>query len=179
MESQNILKTKSDKENNTIKIEDKIEDKDSKEIKNSFKELDKLCEIKHNLDLCQIKINEKAINKVLKEKPFKVPVMYKKHKKDLKKEENEKEPKEEKEKKDFNCCKYYMFPSGINKTSLKNMLTGEETEEKIDYSGLDPKVYDKFKKNPTRELDILIGNTGYLFNTSRLMVSIVKKKISG
>ena len=72
-----------------------------------------------------------------------------------------------------------MFPSGITKTSNKNMITGEETDEKINYSGLDSKVYDKFKNNPTRELDILIGNTGYLFNTSPLMVEIVKKKISG
>ena len=46
-------------------------------------------------------------------------------------------------------------------------------------ASLTPEVYDKFIKNPTRELDILIGNAGLLFNNSRIMNSIVAKKISG
>ena len=144
--------------------------------KNSLKELDDLCQIKHALDLANTKINEKAINKILKEKPFIVPVILGKPKSE---KEKEKESKKEEKKDSFDCCQYYMFPSGITKTSRKNFKTGEECDEKINYEGLDPKVYEKFKKNPTRELDILIGNTGYLFNSSPIMRTIVQKKISG
>ena len=177
MENSNSIKENFRKEKNEENSDNEEIKKEKEELdKNIFKKLDNICELKHQLDLSKIKINEKAINKVLKEKPFMVPIMYKKSKKQQK---EEKKPKEKKEDDGFNCCQYYMFPSGINKTCLKNMKTGEETEEEIDYSGLDPKVYEKFKNNPTRELDILIGNTGYLFNNSRLMVSIVKKRISG
>ncbi len=174
-------------ENNTKELnKEKNENKSNEEQtkkgkeffdKNLFNRLDNICELKHQLDLSQIKINEKAINKVLKEKPFMAPIVYKKYKD---KQKEEPKPKDEKEKDDgFSCCQYYMFPSGITKTCHKNMKTGEEKNEKIDYSCLDTKVYEKFKNNPTRELDILIGNTGYLFNNSPLMVSIVKKRISG
>ena len=178
MEKEKKSKNDLNKDKNEKKSND-VENKKENEIldKNLFKELDNLCEIKHQLDLSQIKINEKAINKVLKEKPFMVPVFYKKHESQQEEETNS---NDEKEKDDgFSCCHYYMFPSGITKTSYKNMKTHEEKNVKIDYSCLDPKVYEKFKNNPTRELDILIGNTGYLFNNSPLMVSIVKKRISG
>ena len=47
-----------------------------------------------------------------------------------------------------------MFPSRITKPSYKNFSTGEEKEEMVDYSCLYPKIYEKFKKNQTRELDI-------------------------
>ena len=62
--------------------------------KNSLKELDDLCQIKHALDLANTKINEKAINKILKEKPFIVPVILGKPK-----SENEKEKESKKEEK--------------------------------------------------------------------------------
>ena len=173
------------KKKDNQKNESSTNKKEKEKLKNKelldekiFKELDNLCELKNLLDLTHIKINEKAINKALKEKPFKIPIINKKLYKD--KKEDEKDTKEEEKEKDiFDCCQYYMFPSGITKTTKKNFKTGEEKEEKIDYSGLDEKVYEKFKKNPTRELDILIGNTGYLFNNSSLMVSVVKKRISG
>jgi len=171
------METKEDK-----KIEDNEDAKngDKNEIFNEklIKELDSLCELKHQLDLSHTKINIKSINKILKEKPFMVPLVCLQKRKEIEtKEKNE--IKEEKEKDGFNCCQYYMFPSGITKTVTKNFKTGEEKDEKIDYSLLDPKVYEKFKKNPTRELDILIGNAGLLFNNSRIMNSIVNKKISG
>ena len=178
MEKEKKSKNDLNKGKNEKKSND-VENKKENEIldKNIFKELDNLCEIKHQLDLSKIKINEKAINKVLKEKPFMVPVFYKKPKSQQKEETNS---NDENEKDDgLSCCHYYMFPSGITKTSYKNMKTHEEKNIKIDYSCLDPKVHEKFKNNPTRELDILIGNTGYLFNNSPLMVSIVKKRISG
>ena len=182
MENKKINNMKKDKEKNEKTTKTKGEERlKNKEILDEklFKELDNLCELKQLLDLTHIKINEKAINKALKERPFKAPIIYKKPNKDKKEEEKEKKEEEEKEKDGFNCCQYYMFPSGITKTSNKNFKTGEEKDEKIDYSGLDEKVYAKFKNNPTRELDILIGNTGYLFNNSPLMVSVVKKRISG
>ena len=178
----------SKKANNNSNIkEDKIidEKKDLKDMENEekdseklFREFDDLCSIKHHLDISTTKINEKAINKITKEKPFIVPVMYKKPKKEEQKESKESKDTN-KEKDGFNCCQLYLFPSGITKTTQKNFQTGEEKDEVIDYSSLDPKVYEKFKKNPTRELDILIGNAGYLFNTSPIMNSIVQKKISG
>lgn len=159
--------------NNSNKQEDKKieEKKDLKDIENEekaneklFREFDDLCSIKHHLDISTTKINEKAINKITKEKPFIVPVMYKKPKKEEQKESKDSKDTN-KEKDGFNCCQLYLFPSGITKTTQKNFQTGEEKDEVIDYSSLDPKVYEKFKKNPTRELDILIGNAGYLFNT--------------
>ena len=166
----------------------KDNEKDEKINEKLFRELDDLCKIKHQLDLSYTKVNEKAINKILKEKPFIVPISIKKSNSHKSKEQKE-EPKEQKseqtkDKKDkndnvFDCCQLYLFPSGIMKKSHKNFKTGEEKDEEIDYSGLDPKVYEKFKNNPTRELDILISNTGYLFNKSYIMNYIVNKKISG
>ena len=180
-EKQNEEKILIDKDDKNEKKEEEIDKNLIKEIN----ELNNLCQIKHQLDLSHIKINEKAVNKILKEKPFIVPVISRKpikksneNKKEEKKEKKEDE-KDDNKKDDFNCCQYYMFPSGITKTSTKNLTTGEEKEEEVNYSCLDEKVYEKFKKNPTRELDILIGNTGMLFNTSPLMKSIVSKKISG
>ena len=178
MESKNSLKIPSEKE--MKEFEEEVKEVKKEIFDNDlFKKLENICELKHQIDLSCTKINEKAINKIIKQKPFMVPVIYKKIKIEKKEEENIEIEKEEKKKEGFDCCNYYMFPSGITKTSVKNMATGEETDEKIDYSGLDPKVYEKFKNNPTRELDILIGNTGYLFNHVPLMISIVKKKISG
>ena len=165
------------------KIEEKInpEDLENEEKVNEklFRELDDLCTLKHHLDLSTTKINEKAINKITKEKPFIVPVMYKNPKKEDQKENKSESKDSNKENDVFNCCQLYLFPSGIMKTTQKNFKTGEEKDEVINYSTLDPKVYEKFKKNPTRELDILIGNAGYLFNNSNIMNSIVQKKISG
>ena len=171
MDKKNPSKTKEDK-----KVEEKDEIINDNMLK-ELKELDNLCELKHQLDLSHTKINVKAINKITKEKPFIVPVIYPNKNKEEVKENSNKE--KDKENDVFNCCQLYMFPSGITKTCNKNFKTGEEREEKIDYSGLDPKVYDKFKKNPTRELDILIGNAGCLFNNSHIMNSIVNKRISG
>ena len=175
---------KIEEEDNKIEENENIqnaEDKKSKINEKLFRELDDLCTIKHQLDLSHTKINEKAINKILKEKPFIVPVIFKKPQKieETKKSQESTESKETKEDDGFNCCQLYMFPSGITKSTNKNFITGEEKDEIINYSSLDPKVYEKFKKNPTRELDILIGNSGYLFNKSQIMISIVKKKISG
>ena len=179
------------KQSNKIEVEDnKIEENENnpnEENKKSeinmklLQELDDLCTLKHQLDLSHAKINEKAINKILKERPFIVPVLFKKPKTEesINKSKESNESKEPKEGDGFNCCQLYMFPSGITKRTYKNFSTGEEKEEIVDYSCLDPKVYEKFKKNPTRELDILIGNSGYLFNKSQIMISIVKKKISG
>ena len=155
----------------------KNKEKEEKLNKNIFKELDSLCELKHQLDLSHTTINIKAINKIIKEEPFNVPIICLQKKSENIEKTNDKHEKKEKD--GFNCCQLYMFPSGITKTCSKNFQTGEEKDEKIDYSGLDPKVYDKFIKNPTRELDILIGNAGLLFNNSRIMNSIVNKKISG
>ena len=170
------------KEDEKIQEKENPKSGDKKEIlnENLIKELDSLCELKHQLDLSHTKINIKSINKVLKEKPFMVPlVCLQKRKEKETQEKTEIKEEKEKEKDGFDCCQYYMFPSGIRKTVTKNFQTGEEKDEKIDYSSLDPKVYEKFKKNPTRELDILIGNAGILFNNSRIMNSIVNKRISG
>ena len=175
---------KIEEEDNKIEENENIQnDQDKKNVINEklFHELDDLCTLKHQLDLSHAKINDKAIKKILKEKPFIVPVIFKKPQKiEEPKKSNESNDLKEKEDDDkFNCCHFYMFPSGITKRTYKNFSTGEEKEEIVDYSCLDPKVYEKFKKNPTRELDILISNSGYLFNKSQIMISIVKKKISG
>ena len=122
MENSNSIKENFRKEKYEENSDNEEIKKEKEELdKNIFKKLDNICELKHQLDLSKIKINEKAINKVLKEKPFMVPIMYKKSKKQQK---EEKKPKEKKEDDGFNCCQYYMFPSGINKTCLKNMKTG-------------------------------------------------------
>ena len=70
----------------------------------------------------------------------------------------------------------------------KNEICNEEKPPKIqinkkgsyepDYSGMNPKVYEKFKKNINRELDIIIGNAMITFNKSPIMNSIVPKKIA-
>lgn len=162
-----------DKDN---KSESSVKNKLNKDEELIFNEINDICELKHKLDLSVIKINEKSINKVLKETPFTVPITCKKFIKEPKiEEQKEQEKKGEK----FNCCQFYMFPSGITKKSSKKFETGEENNEIVDYSNLDEKVYNKFKKNPTRELDILIGNSGILFNSSPLMKDIVQKRISG
>ena len=138
------------KEESSIKEEGKEKEIETEKTKNSeknekineklIKELDNLCELKHQLDLSHTKINTKSINKILKEKPFSVPLICLQKKKEILEEKNKQE------KDGFNCCQYYMLPSGITKMCSKNFKTGEEKDEKIDYSSLDSKVYEKFKK---------------------------------
>ena len=93
-------------ENIKISSEKKMKefDEEVKEFKKElfdndlFKKLENICELKHQIDLSRTKINEKAINKIIKQKPFMVPVIYKKIK--IEKEE-EKIEKEEKKKEVF------------------------------------------------------------------------------
>ena len=74
------------KEKSSVKEEEKIKstekdnnpqnhEKNEKLNKNIFKELDSLCELKHQLDLSHTTINIKAINKIIKEEPFNVPII--------------------------------------------------------------------------------------------------------
>ena len=176
-----MKKSSNKKEDKKIEEEPNIKRTKKDEIINEkmLKELDGLCELKHQLDLSSTKINQKAINKIIKEKPFIVPVPCLMKNKSNIQEDNKIKDDKVKEEGIFDCCQFYLFPSGITKTCKKNFKSGEEKGEEIDYSGLDPKVYEKFKKNPTRELDILIGNSGVLFNGSTLMHSVVNKRISG
>ena len=73
-EKQNEEKILIDKDDKNEKKEEEIDKNLIKEIN----ELNNLCQIKHQLDLSHIKINEKAVNKILKEKPFIVPVISRK-----------------------------------------------------------------------------------------------------
>ena len=70
------------------------------------------------------------------------------------------------------------LPSGIVQKSTKINKEDKTNSFEADYSGMNPKVYEKFKKNINRELDILIGNAMITFNKSPIMNSIVPKKIS-
>ena len=118
------------KEKSSIKEEKKIKstekdnnpqnhEKNEKLNKNIFKELDSLCELKHQLDLSHTTINIKAINKIIKEEPFNVPIICLQKKSENIEKTSDKPEKKEKD--GFNCCQLYMFPSGITKTCSLNM----------------------------------------------------------
>ena len=119
-------------------------------------------------------INLDSINQITKQKPFIAPeILQKKFEQlSLKRENSDKDDlKETKEQ-----CKYLKFPSRITQITIinKDGIKSYET----DYSKLNPKVYEKFKKNITKELDILIGNAGITFNKSPIMNNIVSHKLS-
>ena len=132
--------------------------------------------IKDVLD--SIKINEDYINKIAKAKPFIAPEILRQKFEQLDLNEEIPDNEDEKEPIEPNDCNQLRLPSGIVQISFKSTKEAKNYSYKTDYSGLNPKIYEKFTKNITRELDILIGNAGIAFNKSPLMNAIVTKKIA-
>ena len=118
-------------------------------------------------------INVDSINQVLKEKPFIAPEILQAKLEELSLEKENSDKKDPKKTSGPN--KNLFFPSGI--VQLLKINEHGIKSYKADYSRLNPKVYEKFKKNITGELDILIGNAGRAFNKSFIMNNIVTKKL--
>ena len=131
--------------------------------------------IKEVLD--SIKINEEYINKISKAKPFIAPEILQQKFAQIEQDKEISNKEDIKESIDSNNIKKLKLPSGIVQIAFKTKKEAKSYSYKTDYSELDSKVYEKFKKNITRELDILIGNAGIAFNKSPIMNSIVTKKI--
>ena len=133
-------------------------------------------DLKESFDL--VKSNDNYINNILKIQPFTAPEILKKRMDELNLEKETKKNEDQKDISNSKICKQLKLPSGIVQITSKNSKDEKGSSYETDYSGLDPKVYEKFTKNITRELDILIGNAGIIFNKSPIMNSIVSKKIN-
>ena len=133
--------------------------------------------IKDTLD--SIKLNESYLNKIAKNKPFIAPeILHQKFAQlGLEDKEISSEGEDSKYPIDTNNSTQLKLPSGIVQIAYKSSKEAKSYSYKTDYSGMNSKVYDKFKNNITRELDILIGNAGIIFNKSPIMDKIVTKKI--
>ena len=131
--------------------------------------------LKESFDL--VKINEEYINQIAKVKPFIAPEVLQKKFEELEIDKDNSDKEDSKESSGPNYTKRLKLPSGIVQIATKTP-EGKNISYETDYSKLNPKVYEKFKKNITRELDILIGNAGITFNKSPLMNKIVKKRLA-
>ena len=131
--------------------------------------------LKESFDL--VKINEEYINQIAKVKPFIAPEVLQKKFEELEIDKDNSDKEDSKESSGPNYTKRLKLPSGIVQIATKTP-EGKNISYETDYSKLNLKVYEKFKKNITRELDILIGNAGIIFNKSPLMNKIVKKRLA-
>ena len=133
-------------------------------------------QLQESLDLMEN--NKNTLNKFIGQKPFIAPEILAKQFEKINSfyENSDKESQQ----KPFATSygKNIKLPSGI--VQISNTINKENKigSYEADYSGMNPKVYEKFKKNINRELDILIGNAGILFNKSPIMNNIVPKKIA-
>ena len=168
-ESQIIFKKDQEKTEKGEEIKAKEEKKEEKSKIIIDKKIVIKCkdieDVKDSFDL--IKVNKDYIEKISKQKPFIAPEILQKSLDEFGLEKTPKDPKEAK------YCKRLKLPSGIVQIAYKINKDSKEASYETDYSKLNPKVYQKFKKNITRELDILIGNAGISFNKSPLMKNIV------
>ena len=168
-----MLETKISLKENPEKIQEKEICDDKEEIKIEKKIMIN-CNDYHELKNSFNLINEDLINQVIKQKPFIAPEIIGKKIEELSLDKENSDQEDLKE--SIEQCKTIKFPSGIAQTAKRNK--GGKVSYETDYSGLNSKVYEKFKKNITKELDILIGNAGITFNKSSIMNKIVTKKLS-
>ena len=127
--------------------------------------------------LNSLEINEDYINKISQAKPFIAPEILQEKFSQIAQDKEISNEEDKEEIIDLTDSKKLKLPSGIVQIAYKSTKEAKSYNYKTDYSGLDSKVYEKFRKNITRELDILIGNAGIIFNKSPIMNSIVTKKI--
>ena len=168
-----MQETKISLKENPEKIQEKEICDDKEEIKIEKKIMIN-CNDYHELKDSFNLINEDLINQVIKQKPFIAPEIIGKKIEELSLDKENSDQEDLKE--SIEQCKTIKFPSGIAQTAKRNK--GGKVSYETDYSGLNSKVYEKFKKNITKELDILIGNAGITFNKSSIMDKIVTKKLS-
>ena len=133
-------------------------------------------QLKDSIDLITNK--ENTLSKFIGQKPFIAPEILGKKLEEI--NSFYKDSDKDVPKKPFSTSygKNIRLPSGIVQKSTKINKEDKTSSFEADYSGMNPKVYEKFKKNINRELDILIGNAGILFNKSPIMNNIVPKKIA-
>ena len=133
-------------------------------------------QLQESLDL--MKSNENTLNKFIGQKPFIAPEILSKQFEKINSFYENSDKESQQKPLSSNYGKNIKLPSGI--VQISNTINKENKigSYEADYSGMNPKVYEKFKKNINRELDILIGNAMITFNKSPIMNSIVPKKIS-
>ena len=133
-------------------------------------------QLQESLDL--MKSNENTLNKFIGQKPFIAPEILAKQFEKINSFYENSDKEGQQKPLSSNYGKNIRLPSGI--VQISNIISKENKKGSYepDYSGMNPKVYEKFKKNINRELDILIGNAMITFNKSPIMNSIVHKKIA-
>ena len=125
-----------------------------------------------NLIIPNYKINEKIKKKFLEKMPFSKTEEYLK-----KDEDDDKDKKKNDDRKiKIECIKY---PSGIKEIIIKYIDTGKTKSKEIDYSELEQKYIDQLEKNTDEQLQLLIENIGFIYNShSSIIKKIVKKPFS-
>ena len=128
-----------------------------------------------NLIIPNYKINEKIKKKFLDKMPFSNTSEY------LKKDDDDEEDNNNVKQNDDRKTEieYVKYPSGIKEKITKYIDTGKTKTKEIDYSELNQKYIDQLEKNTDEQLQLLIENIGFIYNShSSIIRKIVKKPFS-
>ena len=174
MKSQNNKKEKKSRDlNELLKI---YESKDIILNKDFIESVKFVLSFDVNLIIPTFKINEKIKKTFLEGMPFSKTMEYLKKDEDDDDEDNNNEKQNDDRK---TITEYIKYPSGIKEIITKFIDNGKTKNKEIDYSELDQKFLDQLEKNTDEQLQLLIENIGFIYNTrSSIIRKIVKKPFS-